>query len=255
MRQPRQDGTVEHSGRTFPGRRPVRLGDVTESGRMRLDAVARFLQDVATDDAADVGLADGWVLRRVALRVERFPVFREVVDLVTWCSGVAASAAERCTTLAVDGRVVAESVALWVFVGPDGRPVRIDRDRFAAYGIPTDRRLSTRLRHDELPAGDRPDVRSTAWPLRASDVDVLRHVNNAVSLVALEDAVRAEGLADVAAPWVVEIEYRMAMDPDDRPDLVWARAADGALVGGLRCGGSTRTTFRLAVPGPGAPRT
>ncbi|MFM8303847.1 MAG: acyl-ACP thioesterase domain-containing protein, partial [Actinomycetota bacterium] len=163
---------MDDAQRRFPGRQTVRLGDVTGTGRMRLDAIARALQDVATDDAADVGLADGWVLRRVALRVERFPEFRERLDLVTWCSGVAASAAERCTTLAVDGRVVVDAVALWVFVGRDGRPARLDRERFAIYGIATDRRISTRLRHPDGPglAGD--GVHRRDWRLRAADVDV-----------------------------------------------------------------------------------
>ncbi len=40
-------------GRTFTGTARVRLGDVTPKGRMRLDAVARYLQDVANDDAVD----------------------------------------------------------------------------------------------------------------------------------------------------------------------------------------------------------
>jgi len=230
----------------------VRLGDVTGTGRVRLDAIARYLQDVATDDAADAGLADGWVLRRLAVRIDRFPEFREVVDLVTWCSGIAASAAERRTTVAVDGVVVVEAVALWVFVGPDGRPTRIDRERFAAAGIPVDRRISTRLHHDAVPAAGAPGARSVGWPLRAADVDVLRHVNNAVSLAAVEDVLRAESVAAAPAPWAVEVEFRAPIDPDDAPELVWTRDPAGVLVGGLWCAGALRSTFRGAVPGPGA---
>ena len=43
------------AGRTFTGERIVRLGDVSPAGRLRLDAVARYLQDIATDDAVDAG--------------------------------------------------------------------------------------------------------------------------------------------------------------------------------------------------------
>jgi acyl-ACP thioesterase len=236
---------VDHGQRTFPGRRTVRLGDVNGGGRLRLDAIARYLQDVATDDAVDAGLADGWVLRRVALRIHGFPQFREEVDLLTWCSGVAASAAERCTTLAVDGRVLVEAVALWVFVGPDGRPTRLDRGRFAVYGVATERRISTRLHLDDGPDPDAPDVRRRDWPLRASDIDVLEHVNNAVSLAALEDALRDEGRAEAAPPWTVEAEYRAPIDPDERPVLVWTTSTDGVLTGALRCADSARSTFRI----------
>jgi len=222
---------------------------------LRLDAVARYLQDVATDDATDAGMPDGWVLRRLELRIDDFPGFRDRVDLVTWCSGVAASAAERRTTLAVGGRVAVAAVGLWVFVGPDGRPARLDRELFARAGIPVERRIGTRLRHDEGPEPDGPGARSVPWPLRAADVDVLRHVNNVVSFAAIEDVLRDEGLDGTAPPWTVEVEYRAAIDPGDRPVLVWARDADGGLAGALRCEGRARSTFRCAVPGPVPART
>lgn len=238
--------------RTFPGQRRVRLGDVNGHGRVRLDAVARYLQDIATDDAADAGMADGWVLRRLVLRIERFPEFREVVDLVTWCSGVAASAAERRTTFAVGSAVVVDAVALWVFVGPDGRPARLDRARFAAVGIPTDRRIGTRLHHDDGPTPDAPGTRRRPWPLRVADLDVLRHVNNAVSCAAIEDVLVAEGVAERPPPWTVEVEYRAPIDGTDTPSLLWAHVADGVVAGALRCDDDVRTTFRLRLPESGA---
>jgi acyl-ACP thioesterase len=237
----------------------VFLGDATGTGRARIDALARYLQDVATDDAADAGFPDGWIVRRLALRVDAFPRFRETVDLVTWCSGIGASAAERHTVLTAEDRPLATAVALWVFVGPDGRPTRIDRDRFAAFGIPVDRSIVTRLRHPDPPAPGAPGARSVPWPLRAADVDVLRHVNNAVSAAALEEALAAEGLSARPAPWSVELEFRAPMAPDDTPELTWAWSPDGSaggtatLFGGLHCGGSVRTTFTCSVPGTPGP--
>ena len=41
------------TGRRFTTTRSVRLGDVDPAGLLRLDATARYLQDVATDDADD----------------------------------------------------------------------------------------------------------------------------------------------------------------------------------------------------------
>ena len=40
------------TARRFSARRPIRLSDTDERGRLRLDAVARYLQDVAADDVA-----------------------------------------------------------------------------------------------------------------------------------------------------------------------------------------------------------
>jgi len=100
-----------------------------------------------------------------------------------------------------------------------------------------------------------PGARDAPWPLRAADVDVARHVNNAVSLAALEDVARAEGIASVRAPWNVEVEYRLPIDPGEHPRLVWARDPGGVVVGALYCDGTARTTFRLAVPGDARARS
>jgi acyl-ACP thioesterase len=226
----------------------VRLADADPSGRIRLDALSRYLQDVATDDAAEAGLVDGWILRRLALRIDALPRFRDDLELATWCSGTAASAAERCTTLAAPGEaaVAVSAVALWVFVGPDGRPARLDRSGFTArYGPEVDRKVGTRLRLGDPP----PDVTGQPWPLRSSDVDVLRHVNNTVSLVALEDALVGAGLAATPPPWEVEVEYRAAIEPGDAPRLVTAPEGRAAFGAWLVCDGAVRTAMRWAGPG------
>ena len=49
---------------------------------MRLDAIARWLQDVAYADLLDAGFDEGgvWIVRRLRLRVEVWPRFGEPVD-------------------------------------------------------------------------------------------------------------------------------------------------------------------------------
>jgi acyl-ACP thioesterase len=231
--------------RTFTGMRRVRLGDVDATGRFRLDALARYLQDVATDDVDDVDAAGSddhtWVLRRLAITVHRWPRFRDAIELVTWCSATAGSAAERCTTLTVNDDVVIESEALWAFVGPDGRPARLGRDFLARYSPDTPRRrLSTRLRHDLAPG----DAMRTSWPLRATDLDVLGHVNNAVHWAAVEQVLQSDaatGDRELDDGWAVELEYRAALEADDEPDLAVVRTADGFACW-LECAGVTRAS-------------
>ena len=77
------------SGRVFEGARRVRLADVSPAGRLRLDAAARFLQDVSADDTADAALpdAEAWVVRKTVIEVTTFPRYLEPVGLATWCSG------------------------------------------------------------------------------------------------------------------------------------------------------------------------
>lgn len=44
-------------GRVFRGRRRVGLGDTGQGGRVRLDAVAGYLQDVSNEDTTDLASA------------------------------------------------------------------------------------------------------------------------------------------------------------------------------------------------------
>src|SRR6202790_123913 len=104
------------TGRRVTRVRRVRLSDVTGTGRLRLDALARYLQDIAGDDVDDAGLGGAWVLRRVALACGALPAFRDEVTLTTFCSGTGSRWAERRTTLHAGGEVRVEAVALWVFV-------------------------------------------------------------------------------------------------------------------------------------------
>src|SRR5258708_4756435 len=118
------------TGRRFAHHRLVRLSDAGPDTRLRLDGVARYLQDVATDDWADSGLDPGetWVVRRTTVRLAaggRWPTLGEEVTLVTWCGGMGPAWAERRTDLEVAGKVVVETVALWVPLDPAGRPQRL----------------------------------------------------------------------------------------------------------------------------------
>jgi acyl-ACP thioesterase len=194
----------------------VRLGDVNIANRLRLDALARYLQDVAADDVDDVGVdLDGaWVTRRTALLVTRFPRYGESVELTTFCSGTGGRWAERRTVLAVDGASIVDAVAIWVYVDRAGRPARLGDWFFDHYGEAADgRKVSGRLQLPPPPD----DAEARAWPLRATDFDPLGHVNNAAHWNAVEDelARRAPGRAPASA----ELEYRTAIEPDDPVEL------------------------------------
>src|SRR5947207_6187601 len=104
-------------GRVYRGGRRVRLGDASPGGRLRLDALARYLQDVSNDDTRDGELDDdGWVVRRTALRVARLPVIGEELVLETFCSGIGGRWAERRVRVQGDQGGAVEAVSLWVHV-------------------------------------------------------------------------------------------------------------------------------------------
>lgn len=210
-------------GRVFTGHVQVRLGDVTPRRRLRLDALARYLQDVAEDDAADAGgLPDvGWVVRRTLLSVRAFPVLGERLRLDTFCSGTAAAWAERTTTIAGDRGGSLQGTSVWVAVrASSGRPARLD-ERFDAVYAPSagTRRASARL---HLPPPTASLIRrGRDWPLRTSDFDAWGHLNNAISWAAVEDAMAV----DPEAPFSAELEHHRAIEPGDHPVL--CQSGDG----------------------------
>ena len=218
----RDPGARSFSQQQYPG-----FADCAPSGRVRLDALARWMQDVAYADVADAGLerVAVWVVRRARIRVNRFPRFGERFRLTTFCSGVGRMWAERRTNVTADtsggspsrnggrGRVIAdpdvEAVALWVHLDPEkGRPTPLTDAELEAYsGVEPLRRVTARLRHPAPPHASG----AAAWHFRATECDIAGHVNNAAYWEPLEE----ELLSGDPEPSRLdaEIEFRAPAQP------------------------------------------
>jgi len=230
-------------GRVFEGGRRVRLGDVDATGRCRLDAAVRYLQDVARDDSADADLTDpmNWVVRRVMLEVHVPPVFEEWVDVATWCSGHGSRWAERRTSLHGEDGAHLEGVTIWIYVdGETGRPKALNSDFFDIYG-PTaaDRRVSARQSLSTSPIDG---ATTEPWPLRFTDFDVLGHVNNAAQWGAVEEVVsRVDGPRQGIR---AELEHGPGIEPGDETQLRWS-AAEGGIHAWLMANGKAGSVARV----------
>jgi acyl-ACP thioesterase len=201
--------------RVFTTRRRISLSDTDATGRLRLDAIARYLQDVASEDWLDAGFdhdSHVWVVRRTELDVLEPFHPEDAIELRTWCSGIAgSSAARRYTITGSDGGGV-EAESIWIHLDHDLRPLRLDGRFLETYGTSAaGRRAPTRF---TLP----PPPRSTgvAWAFRSTDIDRLGHVNNAAYWVPLEDrwAGRLDGRVRAT------LEYRNPVDLGEPIELV-----------------------------------
>ncbi|MEA2393318.1 MAG: hypothetical protein QOJ82_1209, partial [Solirubrobacteraceae bacterium] len=233
-------------GRLYRHSLRVGLADVAPSGRARLDAVARWLQDAAWADVVDSGLDDDgiWIVRRVRLQVARFPRFDAPVAVETFCSGTGPLWAERRSTLRVDGEAMVEAVALWVHLDPEGlRPRPMPEGFEAIYGPAADgRRVRARLRHPPAP----PDgAAAVAWRFRAADLDLAAHVNNAAYWEVVEEDL-ATG-PEPSEPLDAEIEHRAPADAGDATivrdgDMRWITGRDGELLASIALGSPPAAT-------------
>lgn len=197
-------------GRTFSRERRVRLADTTTDGVLRLDALARFVQDVASDDARETMPDDylAWVVRRTLVTVDTAPISEELCTLTTWCSGYGSRWAERRTSLRGDGGGRCETAVVWVAIDTrSGTPTRLPESFTDIYDeAASGRRVTARLRHPPPPA----EATASPWSFRSTDLDRLGHVNNAAYWVLAEELLAERSRP---SPLGVELEYREPVPP------------------------------------------
>lgn len=205
------------SGRTFAVSYKIRLSDTDATGRLRLDAVARFLQDAAIDDVeeTDWGAPDHlWVLRAVRIDVVSPFLADAAVEILTWGSSLSPLAAGRRWSLRGDAGGAIEVDSTWVHLDGNARPARIGSG-FDGYAEAAQGRVaSTKLTLD-------PPLLDSArhpWTLRATDLDRMGHVNNAAYWAAVEHRLAAQD--DLAKPLRARLDYHHPIDLGDDVELV-----------------------------------
>ena len=229
------------TGRVHRSSRRIRLADRDAAGRLRLDAVMRFLQDAATDDVDETGWGAPehlWVIRHARIDVLEPVLEGGEVELATWCSGTASVAAGRRLSLTGEpgGRIEVDSV--WIHLGPDARPARIEG--FGVYAESADGRVvTTRLELPEPPSASEREP----WPIRVADLDVMGHVNNAAYWAAVEE--RLPGLPlDPRLPLRARIDHRHPLDLGEAVELVTALDGEGASIA-FAVGSTSRAVARV----------
>jgi acyl-ACP thioesterase len=250
-------------GRVFSASRLVRSADVTPTGRFRLDALARYLQDVAEDDVADTGWRApyGWLLRRMTVTARGYPRFGDTLRLRTFCTGTGPRWAERTTTVAGPGGDLIQATAVWVAADlGTGRPRPLDEEFLRIYGPATQgRQVSARLSlpgpETALPRPAGPGRAGTGpapggvteaagardWPVRAADFDTAGHVNNSVHWAALEDVLNGLDWLPAGA----ELEYHRPILPGSRPSLLTSDVTADSVYAWLLDGSGRLATGRL----------
>jgi len=210
----------------------VRFDEAGADGLLRTSALLRYAQDVAWRHSEQLGFDRawyqarglGWVVRGCELVVrEPIPIGHtlRVSTAVVGHRRIWARRLGECRL--ADGRLAAGVTTDWVLLDARGRVVRIPADFGVAFTNPEVRSEILRV---EPPSDGA--VSSTELGVRPSDLDPLDHVNNAVYLDWLEEALDAAGWrrSSEALPRSYRLEYLASAGRNDRVEVALHGSAD-----------------------------
>jgi acyl-ACP thioesterase len=222
------------NGLTIPYR--VRFDESTPQGRIRTSALLRYAQDAAWVHSEALGYDRRWytdrglwwVVRSVELRLERPIPLGTTLHVRTRVGGFRKVWARRRTDVSLDdGSSAGWLHTDWVITDARGAPQRIPESFPAAFAAPPGTFEPVRVPATS-PASAALETHLRVLP---HELDPMDHVNNAVYLDHLEDAVATAGGADElrALPRTVRLEYLVpAGRGDELVSRVWRDGAGWA---------------------------
>lgn len=163
----------------------VRISDTGPGRKASIAAVADWLQEAAAAHARALGFSNrdlgklgvAWVLARLAVRVDSYPVLGETVRVQTWPVSIKRLRARRdFRILGEDGAVIGAATSVWVALDMEKRRVAPMPD-LVAHKYPARDDLAMELTAKSLPAPGEALAESNVLT-RAADVDENSHVNN-----------------------------------------------------------------------------
>lgn len=207
----------------------VATGDIGGDLHLRLDSVARYIQEVGAENLVDAGEAEEhphWLVQRTVIDVIEPIEFPNEVSFSRWCSALSS----RWCTMRVDlvgsdgGRI--ETEGFWIAINAKTlTPQRVTDtlvDRFAS--TTTQHRLKWRpwLQNPK----DVGDLDTTMpFTLRRTDIDLFEHVTNTAYWHAIHEVMAL--VPDVCAPpYRAVVEYRRPIKYGEDVTVRWRRSED-----------------------------
>ena len=157
--------------------------DIDEHMRLRLDGVARYIQEAGAEHLADAELAEvhpHWIVLRTVIDVLEPIELPSDITFRRWCAALSTRwCSMRVQLEGADGGRI-ETEGFWLCVNKDTlTPSRLSDDCIARFGSTTDNhRLKWHPWLAEPVEDGFQNVIETPFPLRRTDIDIFQHVNN-----------------------------------------------------------------------------
>lgn len=194
------------SGLRFSALYRVRFDEADGTGALRASAHLRYMQDVAWQHSTSVGFDMAWyasqdrfwLVRCIELRVLSPVPYGAEVTVSTEVIAMRRVWARRVSEFRLpDGALAAVARIDWIMTDAGGRPARIPEAMAAAFPVPGSSQTPGRLEVPGSPGRTRGGSAAAEAEIdvvvRRSEIDPMRHMNNAVYLDHLEEAVAAAG--------------------------------------------------------------
>ena len=180
---------------SFTRKQTITPGLCDASGRLGYTDTFRLFQDVASEHAERMGLGGVamqkrhafWMTVRTRVHFYRRPWMMQEVDLTTWPMAPGKMRCDRCYRLLGGETLLAEGRTEWCVYDTQANAVRSTEGLFDPETVFSDALLLpdpyARFRHDFTD-----ENRACTHVVRASDIDVGRHMNNVAYLRMLMDS-------------------------------------------------------------------
>ncbi|MEV6773150.1 acyl-ACP thioesterase domain-containing protein [Nocardia sp. NPDC051030] len=170
---------VPSSGHIFDVTRRLGTVDMDENQGLRIDGIARQIQDAGVDHLVHCGALEShphWIVRRTVIDVIRPITWPAQLRLRRWCSGISPRWCTMRVRIDSDNGGLIETEGFWIHMNKETMsPSRVEDKFFELMCTTTDEQ---RLRWRQWLDAPLDGVAGTRFPLRRTDVDHFGHVTN-----------------------------------------------------------------------------
>lgn len=172
----------------------IGLFDIDYRLKLRIEAMARFFQEIAVHHSTGMGIGPevllekgvAWFLSRLEIEVFRYPVLGEEIRIVTWSRGFKGYKGYREYLIDSPKGEIARGSGVWLFFDSMRKRItKVPSEISARYEIEQEKWFDNEI-DDWIFCGRIEPEQEMEISLRYSDFDVNGHVNNTVYFGFLE---------------------------------------------------------------------
>lgn len=191
----------------------IRTYECDKNSNLRILTLMNILQDMADSHASSLGLGlefcikkgFAWVGSNYHIRITRLPVLHETIRVTTWPAAEKKLGAVRDFIIRDEaGNIIITASSQWILIDfSRKRPISL-KDHLLDYTVIPERALETEF--PKLPEPERIDCKRV-FSVRFDDIDINRHVNNAVYPLWATESVEHE-FRDGHFPAEIEVAFK-----------------------------------------------